>query len=99
MSKQSWLILKHCGHSMKWKELAVSRMLLVMTKRRTHTFLMIVQRKVLQGAEVFVTTVKGWSQGKNINRKITLLIWQLTWGLNFERKNTIEICRKWGISI
>src|SRR5699024_1085628 len=99
MSKQSWPILKNCGRSMKWKELAVSRMLLVMIKRRTNTFFMIVQRKVLKAAEVFVTILKGWSQGKNINRKITLLIWQLTWGLNFERKNNIEICRNWGISI
>ena len=24
-----------------------------------------------------------WSQGKNINRKITLLIWQLPWALSF----------------
>jgi hypothetical protein len=27
-------MLKNCGHSMKWKELAVNRMLLVMIKRR-----------------------------------------------------------------
>src|SRR5262245_64457927 len=53
-----------------------SRMLLVMIKRRANTFFTIVRRKVLRAAEVFVTTVKGWSQGKNINRKITLLIWQ-----------------------
>src|SRR6516162_7939543 len=46
--KQSWkLMLKNCGHSMKWKELAVNRMLLVMIKRRANTFFMIVQRKVL----------------------------------------------------
>jgi phosphate-selective porin len=37
----------------------------------------------LEDAEVFVTTVKRWSQGKNISRKITLLIWLLTWALNF----------------
>ena len=31
--KQSWkLMLKNCGHSMKWKELAVNRTLLVTTK-------------------------------------------------------------------
>src|SRR6266852_161549 len=71
-------MLKNCGHSMKWKELAVNRMLLVMIKRRANTFFMIVQRKVLKAAEVFATTVKGWSQGKNINQKITLLIWLLT---------------------
>jgi hypothetical protein len=28
---------------------------------------MIVQRKVLKAAEVFATTVKRWSQGKNTN--------------------------------
>ncbi len=42
--------------------------------RRVNTFFMIVQRKVLKVAEVFVTTVKRWSQGKNINRKIVLLV-------------------------
>jgi hypothetical protein len=44
---------------------------------------MIVQRRVLKAAEVFATTVKRWSQGKNINHKITLLIWQLPWALSF----------------
>jgi hypothetical protein len=44
---------------------------------------MIVQGKVLKAAEVFVTTVRGRSQGKNINQKITLLIWQLPWALSF----------------
>ena len=43
---------------MKWKELAVNRMLLVMIKRLTNTSFMIVQRKVLKAAGVFVTTVK-----------------------------------------
>src|SRR5438093_1518354 len=73
----------HCGISMKWKELAVNRMLLVMIKRRANTFFMIVQPKVLKGAEVFVTTVKRWSRGKKINHKITLSIWQLQWALSF----------------
>ena len=69
----SWkLMLKNWGHSMKRKELAVNRMLLVMIKRRANTFFMIVQRKVLKAAEVFATAVKRWSQGKNINQKITL---------------------------
>src|SRR2546421_7648952 len=37
--KQSWkLMLKNCGHSMKWKELAVNRTLLDMIKRRANTF-------------------------------------------------------------
>jgi len=34
--------------SMKWKELAVNRTLLVMIKRRANTFFMTVQRKVLR---------------------------------------------------
>jgi len=38
--KQGWkLMLKNCGPSMKWKELAVNRTLLVMIKRRANTFL------------------------------------------------------------
>src|SRR5882724_3742970 len=92
-------MLKNCGHSMKWKELAVNRMLLVMIKRRVNTFFMIVQRKALKAAEVFATTVKRWSQGKNINQKITLLTWLLSWALNFYRKNNIESCRNLEISI
>ncbi len=44
---------------------------------------MIVRRRVLKAAEVFATTVKRWSQGKNTSRKITLLIWQLPWALSF----------------
>src|SRR5207253_10293281 len=92
--KQSWkLMLKNCGHSMKWKELAVNRILLVMIKRRANTFFVIVPRKVLKAAEVFATTVKRWRQGKNINQKITLLIWQPPWALSFWRKNNIESCR------
>ena len=62
-------ILKNCGRLMKWKELAVNRMLLFMIKRRTNTFFMIVQRKVRKAAEVFVTTVKRWSQGKKQTKK------------------------------
>ena len=54
-----------------------------MIKRRANTFFMIVQRKVLKAAEVFATTVKRWSQGKNINQQITLLIEQLPWALSF----------------
>src|SRR5207245_547057 len=92
-------MLKNCGHSMKWKELAVNRMLLVMIRRRANTIFMIVQRKVLKAAEVFVTTAKRWSQGKNINRKIALLIWPLSWALNSYRKNNIESCRNLEISI
>jgi hypothetical protein len=32
--------------------------------------------KLLKAAEVFATTVKRWTQGKNINQKTTPLIWQ-----------------------
>src|SRR5438552_18289815 len=51
---------------MKWKEPAVNRMLLVMIKRRANTSFLIVQQKLLTAAEMFVTTVKRWIQGKNI---------------------------------
>jgi hypothetical protein len=68
---------------MKWKKLAVNRMLSVMMKRRTNTFFMIVQQKVLKAAEVFATTVKRWSQEKKTNQKPTLWIWRLPWELNF----------------
>ena len=52
-------------------------------RRRANTFFMIVQRKVLKAAEVFVTTAKRWMRGKNINPKIALLIWPLRWELTF----------------
>jgi hypothetical protein len=84
MYKQSWkATLKNCGHSMKWKELAVNRTLLVTIKQRANTFFMTVQPKVLKGAEVFATTAKRWNQGKNINQKPMLLIWRLPWALSF----------------
>src|SRR5258708_39645202 len=47
------------------------------------TDFMIAQRKVLKAAEGFATTVKRWSQGKNINKTIMLLIWPLPWALSF----------------
>src|SRR4029434_11243213 len=82
--KQSWkLMLKSCGHFMKWKELAENRTLLVMTRRTTNTFSMIVPRKVLKDAEVFVTTVQRWNQGKKINRQTTPLTSRPPWGLSF----------------
>ena len=69
--KESWkLMLTNCGHSVKWKELAVNQTLLAMMKRGANTFFMIVHRKVLKAAEMFATTVKRWSPGKNINQKI-----------------------------
>ena len=52
-------------------------------KKTAEYILMIVRRKVLKAAEVFATTAKRWSQGKNINRKMTLLIWQLPCALSF----------------
>ena len=52
-------------------------------KKTGEYIFLIVQRKVLTAAEVFVTTAKDWIQGKNINRKITLLIWQRPWALTF----------------
>jgi hypothetical protein len=82
--KRSWkLVPKNCGRSMKWKELAVNRTLLAMIKRPANTSFLIVQRKARRAAEVFATTVKRWSQGKNINQKITPLLWQLPWVLSF----------------
>ena len=36
-----------------------------------------------KAAEVFATTVKRWSRGKNINQKITRLIWPLPLALSF----------------
>ena len=69
--------IKFCGHSMKWKKLAVNRTLSVMTRRRMNTFFMIAQQKVLKAAEMFVTIVRDRRQGKHLNLKITLLIWRL----------------------
>ena len=61
----------------------VNRMLLATIKRQANTFFMIVRRKALKAAEVFATTVKRWTRGKNINQKITLLIWRLPLALSF----------------
>jgi hypothetical protein len=52
-------------------------------KKTGEYIFLIDQREVLKAAEVFVTIAKGWSQGKNINQRITLLIWQMPWALNF----------------
>jgi hypothetical protein len=49
---------------MQWKALAVNRMSLVMIKRRANTFFTIARRKVLQAAEVSVTTEKGRNKEK-----------------------------------
>ena len=58
-----------------------NRMLCEM-KGLVNTFSVIVRRRILKVAEVFVTTAKRRRRGKNINQKITLWIWQLPWGLN-----------------
>ena len=52
-------------------------------KGTANTFFMIVQRKARKAAEVFVTTVKRWRQGKNINQQIVLLVWLQLWVLSF----------------
>ncbi len=78
---------------------AVNRMLLVMIKRPTNIFFMIVRRKALKAAEVFATTATRWNRGKSINQKIVLSVWLLNWVLNFYRKSNIESCRNLEISI
>ena len=40
-------------------------------------------RKVPTAAEVSAMTVRRWSRGRNINRKIARLIWQPLWALSF----------------
>ncbi len=83
-SKQGWkLIPKNCGRSRKWKEPAVNRMWWVMIKRQANIFFVIVRRKVQRVAEVFVTTVKRWSQGMNINLITVLLIWRPPWASSY----------------
>jgi hypothetical protein len=52
-------------------------------KRPANIFFMIVQRKALKAAEVFVTIMKRLRKGRNLNRKIALLIWLLIWVLSF----------------
>jgi hypothetical protein len=52
-------------------------------KKTGEYIFMIVQPKVLKAAQVFVTIVKDWIQGTNINRKVTLLIWRRPWALSF----------------
>ena len=81
---------------MKWKEQAVSPMLLVLIKKRTNIFFMIVQQKVPMAAEVFVTTVKRWIQEKKINRKIMRWIWLQPMGIRtFIRRTVPEIAETW----
>ena len=49
---------ENCGHSMKWKELVVSQMLLPMIKKQANTFFMIVLQSLLKEEEVYVMTKK-----------------------------------------
>ena len=44
---------------------------------------MIVQRTVLQAAEVFVTTARRWKQGKNTSRRTAPLTWRPPWASRF----------------
>src|ERR1041384_524460 len=89
-------MLQNCGHSMKWKELAVNRTLLAVIKIRANTFFAIVRRKVLRAAEVFATTGKRWSQGRKINLKIALSIWQPPWAFRFLKDKKIQkIVKLW----
>ena len=53
-----------------------NRMSSVIMKLRANTFFMIVHLKVLLAAEMFVMTVRHWSQEKSINQKIPLRAWQ-----------------------
>ena len=52
-------------------------------KRQANTYFMIARRKAQKAAEVFAMIVKRWSRGKNINHKMTLLIWRLPLELSF----------------
>src|SRR5690348_3669293 len=92
-------MLKNSGHSVKWIAPAANQMLSAMTKRPENIFFTTVQRKALKTAEVFVTTVKRWIQGKKISRQITLWTWRLPWALSFYLKKNIARCRNWEISI
>src|SRR5579864_2859680 len=76
-------ILKNWGHSTKWKELAVNRTLLAMTKKPANTFFMIVPPKARKAAEAFATTVQRWTRGRKTNQKVTPLRWQRPWALSF----------------
>jgi len=52
-------------------------------KRPVNTFFMTAQQKALKTGEMFVTIMKHWRKGKNINQKIVLLIWLLIWVSRF----------------
>jgi hypothetical protein len=52
-------------------------------KKTGEYIFMIVRWKALKAAEVFAMTAKRWIQGKNINRKITPLIWLPPLALSF----------------
>src|SRR6476659_2205929 len=52
-------------------------------KKTGEYIFLIVQRKILGIAPVFVTTVKGWNRGKNIDPKLPPWIWQRPWALSF----------------
>ena len=52
-------------------------------KKTANTFFMIVPQKVLKVAEVFATTTKRSSRGRNINLPTALSVWRLTWASSF----------------
>jgi hypothetical protein len=82
--RKSWKpMLKSSGRSMKWKELAVNRMLLVMIKSGEYIFYDCSAESPKGRRSVCYDGMKRWSQGKNINRKIALLRWLLPWALKF----------------
>jgi hypothetical protein len=48
-------------------------------KKQVSTFSVIALLKVLLAVEVCVMIGKAWNQGKNLNRRIVLLIWLMPW--------------------
>ena len=58
----------------------VNRMLSVRIKRLASTSFLIVHRKLPKVARAFVTIVKGWNRGRNIDRRIRRWTWPSPWG-------------------
>ena len=54
-----------------------------MAKKRANPFFMIVPPRARKAAEVFATTAKRSSPGKNTNRQTTRWTWQRAWALTF----------------
>jgi len=64
-----------------------------MIKRRANTFFMIVQAESPKAAEVFVTTVRLWSQEEHKPKNNAIDI-AAAWARAFTKKN-IQRCRTW----